>query len=104
MPTTLRNVAIAEQSRIAITHDWVEALVSANVPLMKSDHLRIRNFLSTHVKNGGSIPGYNQLQDVYMPDVYQREKENLIDLLKNKKLAVIFDEIFGRRDKLSRSC
>ena len=93
MPTTFRNVTVAEQSRIAVTHDWVEALASANVPLIKSDHPRIREFLNKHVKNGGSIPGYNQLQDAYMPDVYKCERQKLTELLKDKKLAVIFDEM-----------
>ena len=93
IPTTLRNQTVAEQSRIKTTHDWVEALVSANVPLIKSDHPRVRGFLNNHVTNGGSIPGYNQLQDQYMPSVFECEKQKLIDLLMDKKIAVIFDEM-----------
>ena len=53
----------------------------------------MREFLKKHVKNGGAIPGGYQLQDVYLDDVANIDKENLISLCKGKKICVIFDEM-----------
>uniref|UniRef100_H3A679 DUF659 domain-containing protein n=1 Tax=Latimeria chalumnae TaxID=7897 RepID=H3A679_LATCH len=38
------------------------------------------------------IPGRTQLTETYLPEVYLEEKENLKLMLKDKKIAVIFDE------------
>ncbi|CAK6975227.1 hypothetical protein PFLUV_G00119710, partial [Scomber scombrus] len=57
-----------------------------------SDHPALRKFLNEKVINGGAIPGFHQVQEMYLGAVYEREKEELKTLLAGKPLAVIFDE------------
>lgn len=52
----------------------------------------MRRFLREKVTNGGAIPGYHQLQEKYLDAVYQKEKEELKNLIDRKPVAVIFDE------------
>lgn len=66
---------------------------SANIPLGKTDDPAVREFLTGEVKNGGSIPGSHQLREAYLPDVYNVAKNKLKELLRNQKIAVIFDEM-----------
>ena len=53
----------------------------------------MREFLTSQVKNGGGIPKTDQLQTVYLPDLYKQEKEKLINSFVDKKVALIFDEM-----------
>lgn len=68
-------------------------MTGANIPLSKTDHPLVRKFIQERVKNGGAIPGGYQLQDVYLPMSYEEERSKLIDHLKDKYIAVIFDEM-----------
>jgi hypothetical protein len=76
-----------------VVHEWVKACTASNIPLSKSDHPAIRNFLQQCVRNGGAIPGANQLQEAYLPDLYTVELQKLKEYLAHKKIAVIFDEM-----------
>lgn len=78
---------------VKVVHEWVRACTASNIPLSKSDHPAIRNFLHQRVKNGGAIPGAHQLQEAYLPDVYSVERQKLIEYMAHKKIAVIFDEM-----------
>ncbi|KAL0185277.1 hypothetical protein M9458_020974, partial [Cirrhinus mrigala] len=49
-------------------------------------------FLFENVTNGGAIPGFHQLQEKYLGNVYLKEKEALRKRLAKKPVAVIFDE------------
>ena len=46
-------------------------LASANIPLQKTDHPAVRDFLQKRVINGGAVPGANQLRDVYLDRDYR---------------------------------
>ena len=50
-------------------------------------------FLQSRVLNGGAIPKSSQLRDYYLSDVYQTEKSQLKEMLQNKKVALIVDEL-----------
>ncbi|CAB1333541.1 unnamed protein product [Coregonus sp. 'balchen'] len=52
----------------------------------------MRHFLKEKVMNGGAIPGYHQLQEKYLGDVYLKVKEEIKQHLAGKPVAVIFDE------------
>jgi hypothetical protein len=82
-----------QQERIEVCHDWVNMCVSANIPLSRTDHPAVRNFLLTRVRNGGAIPGGQQLQENYLADLYRIERDKLKALLKDEYVAVIFDEM-----------
>ncbi|XP_078469389.1 uncharacterized protein LOC144732027 [Lampetra planeri] len=88
--STSKTVARAE--RIKICETWVATCTAINIPLSKTDHPALRKFLNEKVINGGAIPGFHQLQDMYLGAVYEKEKEELKTLLARKPLAVIFDE------------
>ena len=66
---------------------------AANIPLHKSDNPLMREFLQSRVVNGGAIPKCSQLRDYYLFDVYQAEKADLKEIIKNKRLALIADEL-----------
>jgi hypothetical protein len=51
--------------------------LEANIPLEKADHPAVHAFLSSHVKNGGSIPKSDQLRRTYLLDGYENEKQLL---------------------------
>uniref|UniRef100_A0A673ZQ60 Uncharacterized protein n=1 Tax=Salmo trutta TaxID=8032 RepID=A0A673ZQ60_SALTR len=51
-----------------ICEDWVHTCTAVNMPLSKSDHSSMRQFLKQKVINGGAIPGYHQLQQKYLGD------------------------------------
>jgi len=68
-------------------------LVSANIPLSKTDHPNVREFLRTKVTNGGAIPHSHQLTDAYLPDLYESEKSKLKHyFMDSASVAVIVDE------------
>lgn len=75
-----------------ICEDWVATCTALNIPLSKSDHPAMRKFLFENVTNGGAIPGFHQLQEKYLGNVYLKEKEALRKRLAKKPVAVIFDE------------
>uniref|UniRef100_A0A8C4YJK5 ubiquitinyl hydrolase 1 n=1 Tax=Gopherus evgoodei TaxID=1825980 RepID=A0A8C4YJK5_9SAUR len=82
----------AERERVEICTAWVKTLAGANIPLSKTDHPLVGEFLDIRVQNGGAIPGRTQLTETYVPEVYLKEKENLKLKLKDKKITVIFVE------------
>uniref|UniRef100_A0A673ZTV6 Uncharacterized protein n=1 Tax=Salmo trutta TaxID=8032 RepID=A0A673ZTV6_SALTR len=70
-----------QQRQITMTEsaaqNWVHTCTAVNMPLSKSDHSSMRQFLKQKVINGGAIPGYHQLQQKYLGDVYLKVKEEL---------------------------
>ncbi|XP_029462051.1 CGG triplet repeat-binding protein 1 [Rhinatrema bivittatum] len=82
----------AEKERVDICKAWVKTLAGANIPLSKIEHPLVREFLNSRVRNGGAIPGRTQLTETYLPEVYHEEKEKLQLMLKDQKVAIIFDE------------
>ena len=72
---TLKTVAQVEKVRIC--HEWIKVCTAANIPLHKSDNPLMREFLQSHVVNGGAIPKCLQLRDYYLFDVYQTERASL---------------------------
>ncbi|RXN13033.1 CGG triplet repeat-binding 1 [Labeo rohita] len=84
--------SIASSERNKICEDWVATCTALNIPLSKSDHPAMRKFLFENVTNGGAIPGFHQLQEKYLGNVYLKEKEALRKRLAKKPIAVIFDE------------
>ena len=89
-----KNNTVTQQERVEVCHDWVNMYISANIPLSRSDHLAVHNFIFTRVRNGGAIPGEHRLQESYLKDLYQIKREKLKALSKNEFVAVIFDEMF----------
>jgi len=93
LDTTLNVATVAAESRVAVCRDWLAMLVSANIPLSKTDHPIVREFLRTKVSNGGAIPQSHQLTDAYLPDLYESEKTKLKShFMDSASVAVIVDE------------
>ncbi|KAK6484065.1 CGG triplet repeat-binding protein 1 [Huso huso] len=81
----------SRQDRAATCHAWVEMCSKANIPLEKSDNPAVKDFLLTHVRNGGAIPCADRLRRAYLPDYYASEKQRLKEMLVGKPVAVIVD-------------
>ena len=76
-----------------ICQEWIRVCAASNIPLHKSDNPLMRKFLQARVANGGAIPKCSQLRDCYLFDVYQTERAALKELVANKQVALIVDEL-----------
>ena len=93
LKTVMNCKTVARVEKVRICHEWIKVCTAANIPLHKSDNSLMREFLQSHVVNGGAIPKCSQLRDYYLFDVYQTERANLKEIMKNKKVALIVDEL-----------
>ena len=93
LKTVLNCKTTAQEEKIKTCHEWIKVCAAANIPLHKSDNPEMRRFLQSRVVNGGAIPKSSQLRDYYLFDVYQTEKSQLKEMLQNKKVALIVDEL-----------
>lgn len=91
--SSFQRVTSATEEKYDGTQEWVSMLSAANIPLSKTNHLKVREFLSKRVKNGGAIPGGNRLQDHYLPLVFAAECDAFEASLVGKNIAVIVDEM-----------
>ena len=72
-----------------ICQEWIRVCAAANIPLHKSDNPLIRKFLQTRV----AIPKCSQLRNCYLFDVYQTEGAALKEVVANKQISLIVDEL-----------
>ncbi|KAH8025462.1 hypothetical protein HPB51_008377 [Rhipicephalus microplus] len=77
---------------------FLDALISANIPLEKVDNPKLRTFLQTHVRNGGSVPGSVALRR-RLPELFQKHEANLIAMFQGTTVSVIIDETIDDRSK-----
>ncbi|EAT35507.1 AAEL012319-PA, partial [Aedes aegypti] len=57
--------------------ELVEAFSSANIPLNKLDHPKLREHLQTNIKNIGQLPHSASLRKDYLPKVFDLNQEEL---------------------------
>ena len=88
----LLTTTTAQRARVSFCHDTVKLFASLNLPLGKVDAPAFREYLEKRVPESGSLPGADQITQVYLPDVYATEKEKLIKKLEGRKVAVMGDE------------
>ena len=93
LKTVLNCKTSAQIEKVKICQEWIRVCTAANIPLHKSDNPLMRKFLQTRVANGGAIPKCSQLRDYYLFDVYQTERAALKELVMNKRVALIVDEL-----------
>lgn len=68
-------------------------IISANIPLYKTDNHAVRDFLRSRVENGSAIPGSDQLTNLYLPDLFDSEQQKLKSVFANAPaVAIITDE------------
>lgn len=67
-------------------------LAAANIPLSKTDHPAVRQFLLRRVQNGGAIPQVKQLQEYYLQCEKSKTVKEGKELVIGKPLAIITDE------------
>jgi hypothetical protein len=91
--TTFECNTKAKAAKIKVCHDIIKVFTSANIPLHKIDNPVMRKFLKTNVSNGGAIPKSSQLRDYYLFDLYEVERVQLKDMIQDKKVALIADEL-----------
>jgi hypothetical protein len=91
--STFQTATVAQKKRLEVAYDWVRTCAGAYIPLSNTDHPLVRNFLTQRAKNGGAIPGEYQLQDVYLPALYEEERTKLKEIFKDQPVGVMFDEM-----------
>jgi hypothetical protein len=82
----------ATASKNILIEDFVQAFMSANIPLEKVDNSTMISFFEKHVKGGGGIPKANTLREVYVSKIYTQQHEALKEKLAQQKVVVIADE------------
>ena len=89
----MNSASVAATEKQEVCREWVEMLVLANIPLSKTNHQKVQKFSQRRVKNGVAVPGAFQLQQHYLPIVYDCHLQYLRDYLVRKNIAVITDEM-----------
>ncbi|GFO18988.1 CGG triplet repeat-binding protein 1 [Plakobranchus ocellatus] len=84
---------IASEERTELCNEWVSMLCAANIPLSKTDHPAVREFLRKRVVNGGSIPHHQQLQRCYLERETVNRVREVMDCLKGKPVSLSTDEM-----------
>ena len=93
LKTVLNCRTSAQIEKVKICQEWIRVCAAANISLHKSDNPLMRKFLLARVANGGAIPKCSQLRDCYLFDVYQTERAALKEVVANKQIALIVDEL-----------
>nr|XP_014341757.1 PREDICTED: uncharacterized protein LOC102352931 [Latimeria chalumnae] len=81
------------EARLQASGDWVHVCMTTNISLSKTDHLILSDFLKTHVKNWGTIPGSYQTQNKYLHEVFGKERAAIKKLVPGSPVVVIFYEM-----------
>ena len=84
------NTTEAKQDKGKICYKWIWAPSALNIPLHITGNPYLRDFLDSHVVNGGAIPKSSQFHDRYIFEVHEMEKEELKNCIRNKKMALIW--------------
>ncbi|XP_067875707.1 uncharacterized protein [Heterodontus francisci] len=67
----------SSENRQLLTMELVDAFASANIPLEKLDHPKLRVFIQRNVQNGGCLPSANKLRQDYLPKVFATHCEEM---------------------------
>lgn len=87
------------ESRHLATMELVEAFASANIPLEKLDHPKLRDYLQRNVKNAGGLPSANKLRQDYLPKVFDAQFEEVKSLINScESFSIISDESTDEQD------
>ncbi|XP_068756552.1 CGG triplet repeat-binding protein 1-like [Montipora capricornis] len=92
LKTSFKCKTPAHEEKVKVCHEWIRACAAANIPLNKSENPVMREFVLSRVVNGGAIPKGTQLRD-HLLDVYELEKEELKQKIKEANVAIMVDEL-----------
>uniref|UniRef100_A0A131YX27 Uncharacterized protein n=1 Tax=Rhipicephalus appendiculatus TaxID=34631 RepID=A0A131YX27_RHIAP len=95
---TLESAITAGEARNDVVLKFLDALISANIPLEKVDNQKLRAFLQTHVRNGGLVPGSDALRR-RLPELFEKHEANLKAMFQGTTVSVIRDETTNDRSK-----
>ncbi|XP_029838776.2 uncharacterized protein LOC115322563 [Ixodes scapularis] len=95
---TLESAMTAGEARHDIVLKFLDALISANIPLEKVDNPKLRTFLQTHVRNGGSVPGSDALRR-RLPELFEKHETALKAMFQGTTVSVVIDETTDDRSK-----
>jgi hypothetical protein len=87
---TIETNLRAAESKKEVIEDLLEALVSADIPLEKVNHLL--PFFKKHLREGGAIPRAPTLRQIYLPQIFEKHIESLKLLFNSKPVSIIMDE------------
>ena len=98
--TLFEQQVTAKAQRDKVTHDFLDMLVRANIPIEKADHPVVRQFLSTHVKGGGAVPKSDSLRLHHLPALIEEHDAKLRILVdRNTFLGIIADETMDLQNR-----
>lgn len=89
----------AQEANATTIERILRLFVGLNIPLKKLDQLLMRDFLMKDVKNGGCVPGSVQMMQLHVPRIFQGDREVLKEKLKDKEIALQFDELPDNEDR-----
>lgn len=87
---TIHSVLDSASTKKQIIDDFLEAWVSADIPLEKVD--KFRGFLSKYCREGGTIPCADTLRRKHLNGIYEAHILRLKPEFANKRISIIIDE------------
>jgi hypothetical protein len=88
---TLETTLLAAESKKEMIEDLIQAFAVADIPLEKVNSLL--PFFKKYLKEGGAIPQAPTLRQLYLPKVFQKHLESLIEIFNTKPVCIIMDEL-----------
>ena len=93
---TLGSMVKSKDLRESFALDFLKMCTLEDIPLEKTD--KIRPFLQKHCQQAGAIPQAPTLRTTYVPRLFEAHFLALKDLLRNKPVSIIADEMTDVRD------
>ena len=89
---TQSNITFPVDSR---AEKWALALAQAGVPFSKFENKEFKSFLEKEL--GYKLPSESVLRKHYLEQAFERKRQEMVDLLKNEKFYIIFDETKNKK-------
>lgn len=87
------------RTRYETVSKFVKLLAAADIPIHKVDNPTVREYLNTEVVNGGAIPKSTHIRKMYLPDVYDHERSEILAKLMGDNLTIQADETSDAQDR-----
>ncbi|KAL9698916.1 hypothetical protein quinque_002357 [Culex quinquefasciatus] len=98
--SAFHKATASRDARNVSQFELVEAFASANIPLYKLDHPKLRDYLSRNVKNLGVLPQSTTLRSQVLPKVFDVAQQELRErVAAASSIVIAADEASDQQDR-----
>ncbi|XP_052562030.1 uncharacterized protein LOC120427632 isoform X1 [Culex pipiens pallens] len=98
--SAFHKATASRDARNVSQFELVEAFASANIPLYKLDHPKLRDYLSRNVKNLGVLPQSTTLRSQVLPKVFDVAQQELRErVAAASSIVIASDEASDQQDR-----